>query len=211
MIVLDGMPGAGKTTLLLRLRTALPHHLLVFPEAQPPEDSSSDAETARILLVKARDRLETARHLARTRPDLIVASDRCHIGVLAYRYALAATDRAPSGDFEHALALCHDLKLLRPQPDLTLLVLMTDPGTSISRRAAYADDQRYSLWFDHGFLTAYRDFLDNLPVWLPTTTFTALDVTGISGWPTLLDALPPHLVRRLLPREALIDSSSEAV
>ena len=211
MIVLDGMPGAGKTTLLHRLRTALPDHLVVFPEAQPPEETSSDAETARFLLGKARDRIDAARHLARTRPDLLVASDRCHIGVLAYRYALAATGRAPRSNFEHALALCHDLDLIHPHPDLTTLVLLTDPGTSITRRAAYAHDQRHSLWFGHGFLTAYRDFLDNLPDWLPAGTFTSLDVTDTSGWLALLDALPSHLVRQLPPRKALTGRSSEAV
>lgn len=210
MIVLDGMPGAGKTTLLRRLRTALPHHVLVFPEAQPPDDSSSDAETARFLLCKARDRIDAARHLARTRPGMLVASDRCHIGVLAYRYSLAATDRAPRGDFEHALSLCHDLDLIRPQPDLTTLVLLTDPDTSITRRATYAHDERYRLWFDLGFLTAYRDFLDNLPVWLPADTFTSLDVTGTSGWPTLLDTLPRHLARQL-PSEEALTRRSEAV
>jgi len=202
VIVLDGMPGTGKTTLLHQLQTALPHHLLVFPEAQPPENSSSDPETARFLLDEARHRIDTARHLARTRPGLIVASDRCHIGVLAYRFALAATGRAPHRDFEQALALCHDLDLIGPHPDLTTLVLLTDPGTSVSRRSAYAHDERYALWFDLGFLTAYRHFLDNLPVWLPAGTFTTLDVTDASGWPTLFGALPPHLVRQLPPQEA---------
>ncbi|MFE4797668.1 hypothetical protein ACFRFL_21800 [Streptomyces sp. NPDC056708] len=212
MIVLDGMPGAGKSTLLHQLQTALPHHLLVFPEAQPPENGSSNTETARFLLGEARDRIDTARHLARTRPGMGVASDRCHIGVLAYRYALAATGRAPYSDFEQALALCHDLNLIGPHPDLTTLVLLTDPDTSISRRSAYAHDERYTLWFDLGFLTAYRHFLDNLPVWLPVGTFTTLDVTDTSGWPKLLGALPPRLFRRLPPQEALTgDQSSETV
>ncbi|MGW6599407.1 hypothetical protein [Streptomyces sp. NPDC055036] len=212
MIVLDGMPGAGKTTLLHQLQTALPHHLLVFPEAQPLENSGSDTATARFLLDEARDRIDTARHLARTRPGLIVASDRCHIGVLAYRYALAATGRGPYSDFEQALALCHELDLIGPQPDLSTLVLLTDPGTSISRRSAYAHDERYALWFDLGFLTAYRHFLDNLPDWIPADTVTTLDVTDTSGWPTLLDALPPHLVRQLPPQKALAGGrSSEAV
>jgi len=212
VIVLDGMPGAGKTTLLHQLRTALPRRLLIFPEAQPPENSSSKVETTRFLLHEARERIDTARHLARTRPGLIVASDRCHIGVLAYRFALAATGRAPHSDFEQALALCHDLDLIGPHPDLTTLVLLTDPGTSVSRRSAYADDERYALWFDLGFLTAYRHFLDNLPVWLPEGTFTTLDVTDASGWPTLFDALPLHLVRQLPPQEALTGGRSpEAV
>ncbi|MFE2426979.1 AAA family ATPase [Streptomyces sp. NPDC059373] len=210
MIVLDGMPGTGKTTLLKRLRTALPHHLVVFPEAQPPKDSSSDAETARLLLGKARGRIDAARHLARTRPEVIVTSDRGHIGVLAYRYALAATGRAPHSDFEHALSLCRDLDLIHPRPDVTTLVLLTDPDTSITRRAAYAHDERYRQWFDHGFLTAYRDFLDNLQVWLPTNTFTSLDVTDTSGWPALLDALPHHLARQV-PSEEALTRRSEAI
>lgn len=203
MIVLDGMPGTGKTTLLHQLRTALPHHLLVFPETQPPENSPSDAETARFLLEEARERIDAARHLARTHPGLIVASDRCHIGVLAYRYALAVTGRALHADFAHALSLCHDLDLIGPHPDLTTLVLLTDPDTSSSRRAAYAHDERYRPWFDLGFLTAYHHFLDHLPVWLPAGTFSTLDVTDTSGWPTLLGALPPRLARQLPPREAL--------
>ncbi|MCA1219174.1 AAA family ATPase [Streptomyces sp. 8L] len=211
MIVLDGMPGAGKTTLLHRLRTALPDHLVVLPEAQPPEGSSTDAETAQHLLGTARERLDAARRLAQTHPDRLLASDRGHIGVLAYRYAMAATDRAPHSDFEHALALCHNLDLVRPHRDLTTMVLVTDPGTSITRRAAFAQDQRYSLWFDPEFLTAYRGFLDHLAACLPSDSFTTLDVTNVSGWPILLDILQSLLSRRLPSLQSPTSRSPEAV
>lgn len=79
MIAIDGMPGAGKTTVLHRLQDALPNQVVVFPEAQPPDDPRPDAETARHLLAEARDRLDAARRLQQARPGLLVVSDRCHI------------------------------------------------------------------------------------------------------------------------------------
>lgn len=197
MIVLDGMPGAGKTTLLDRLYTALPDHVEIFPEAQPPSGSPSDAETAQFLLGTARERLNTAQHSAKIDSELLLASDRGHIGVLAYRYAMAATGRVPHSDFDHALSLCHNLDLVRRHRSMTTLVLVTDIRTSLSRRAAYAHDHRYRLWFDPGFLGAYRNFLTNLATWLPADAFTTADVSEDSGWPILLDLLPPHLSRRL--------------
>ena len=187
MIVLDGMPGAGKTTLLRHLRASAPNNVLVLPEAQPSPDSVSDAETADHLLGEARARIDTAGHLARTRPDLLVASDRGHIGVLAYRHALATSGRAPYSYFKHALALCHDRGLMGPQPGLTTIVLLVDVGTSLARRAAHAHDQRYRLWFDPGFLTAYHAFLKDLSSWIPPATFTTVDAAATDQQELLAD------------------------
>lgn len=198
MIVLDGMPGAGKTTLLSRLHALAPHHVLVFPEAQPSPDSASDAETAGHLLDVARARIDTAGHLARTWPDLLVTSDRGHIGVLAYRHALATAGLAPRGDFERALALCRDRGLLDPQPGLTTVVLLVDVGTSLARRAAHTHDQRYQLWFDPRFLTAYHAFLEDLSSWIPPTTFTTVDARTtdqhelLAALSSLAGPLPPR-------------------
>lgn len=74
MIAIDGMTGARKTTVLHQLQDALlPNQVVVFPEAQPPDDSRPDAETGRYLLAEARPAPATGR------PGLLVVSDRCHI------------------------------------------------------------------------------------------------------------------------------------
>ncbi|WP_329138148.1 AAA family ATPase [Streptomyces sp. NBC_01476] len=203
MIAIDGMPGAGKTTALHRLQDALPNQVVVFPEAQPPDDPRPDAEIARYLLTEARDRLDAARRLQQARPGLLVVSDRCHIGVLAYRYALMATGKAPRQDFDHALELSHRLGLTAPDAHDRILILLVDPDESVTRRAADAHDDRYRLWFDPGFLTAYHHFLTHLNTWLPQDTLTTHDTTHANAWTTLVDALPFRLARQIQPHRAM--------
>lgn len=197
MIAIDGMPGAGKTTVLHRLQDALPNQVVVFPEAQPPDDPRPDAETARYLLAEARDRLDAARRLQQARPGLLVVSDRCHIGVLAYRYALMATGQAPRQDFDRALELSDRLGLTAPEAHDRILVLLVDPDESVARRATYAHDDRYRLWFNPGFLTAYHHFLTRLNTWLPDGTFTVHDATRAGAWPALAEALPSRFAHQL--------------
>ncbi|MFJ9901201.1 hypothetical protein ACIQPR_48680 [Streptomyces sp. NPDC091280] len=205
MIAIDGMPGAGKTTVLRQLQDALPDHVVVFPEAQPPDHPVPDGATARYLLTEAQGRLVEAQRLQQTRPGLLVLSDRCHIGVLAYRYALQASGQGPRQDFDRALELAHSLGLTAPGAHDRVLVLLVDPAESIARRLAYAHDIRYRLWFDPDFLAAYHNFLTHLDTWLPPDTFTTHDATTTSAWAALLSALPPHLTERLAPTFATDD------
>lgn len=167
MLVLEGSPGAGKTTLLGHLLESRPEWLIVFPEAQPPPALRGDAQVVRALLAEDRARVESAAHLHALHPGLQVASDRCHLGVLAYRYALVQTGRAARQVFDHALALVDDFHLAQDHRLDTVLILRLDPAQSLHRRATHAHDQRYRLWYDPEFLTAYNDFLDHLPHWTP--------------------------------------------
>jgi thymidylate kinase len=205
VIAIDGMPGAGKTTALHRLQDALPNQVVVFPEAQPPDDLIPDAATARYLLTEAQGRLADARRLQQAHPGLLVLSDRCHIGVLAYRYALQATGQGPHQDFDRALELAHYFGLTTPHAHDRVLVLLVDPAESVARRLAYAHDDRYRLWFDPDFLDAYHHFLTHLDTWLPPDSFTTHDATTGSAWAALLSALPPHLTERLAPTPATAD------
>lgn len=205
MIAIDGMPGAGKTTALQRLQDAHPHQVVVFPEAQPPDDPLPDAATARFLLTEAQGRLADARRLQQARPGILFLSDRCHIGVLAYRYALQATGQGPHQDFDHALELAHRFGLTAPGAHDRILVLLIDPAESVARRSAYAHDDRYRLWFDPDFLDAYHHFLTHLDTWLRPDSFTTHDATTGSAWAALLSALPPHLTGRLALTPATAD------
>ncbi|WP_432976721.1 AAA family ATPase [Dactylosporangium sp. CA-233914] len=197
MIALDGMPGAGKTTLLRRLHDAAPGQVKIFPEAQPT-DHSDDLQVARELLNEAADRITTAGQLITAQPGLVVASDRCHIGVLAYRYALAQTGRSPQRTFDDALTLCHTMGLLIPRTNVCALVILIDPERSIARRARYATDPRYALWFDRSFLAAYHEFLTRLDAWLtPHPELISIEADDDLGWPQLAALLPQPLAGKL--------------
>ncbi|MER7277990.1 AAA family ATPase [Dactylosporangium sp. NPDC000244] len=197
MIALDGMPGAGKTTLLRRLHDAAPGQVKIFPEAQPA-DHSDDLQVARDLLNEAADRITTAGQLGTAQPGLVVASDRCHIGVLAYRYALAETGRSPHRAFDDALTLCHTMGLLTPRTNVCTLVFLIDPKRSIARRAGYATDPRYALWFDRSFLAAYHEFLTRLDAWItPHPELISIEADDDLGWPQLAALLPRPLAGKL--------------
>ncbi len=188
VLVLDGSPGAGKTTLLGHLLESRPDKLIVFPETQPPPALCGDAQVVRALLAEDRARIDSAARLHMLNPTLEVASDRCHIGVLAYRYALVQTGRAPRQVFDHALATVDDFHLDEGHRLDTVLILRLDPAQSIHRRAAHAHDGRYRLWYDPAFLAAYNDFLDQLHHWTPVgASWAVCDPTDPASW----SSLPP--------------------
>jgi len=203
MIVLEGTPGVGKTTLLGRLLEALPDRLVIFPEAQPPlaGPSMGDAAIIRHLLAEDRARIDAAKRLRDADPEVVVASDRCHIGVLAYRSALCATGRAPRGDLDRALALADSLQLGEGHRDDSILILLIDPGESIDRRHGFAHDPRYQIWYDLDFLAAYNHALQHLPEWTPITNPAIEHVTvEASGWSWLLGVLPPGSAPQSVPQ-----------
>ncbi|MGA4545627.1 hypothetical protein ACPA54_37120 [Uniformispora flossi] len=201
MIALDGMPGAGKTTALRCLHQALPQQVIIHPEAHPTDESRPDAEIARELLAEAQRRRDAAQRLRHDRPELLFASDRCHIGVLAYRHASMATGQGTQQDFEHALELAAAFGLTTPGASERILVLLIDPTESTARRSAHAHDARYRRWFDRDFLTAYHHFLTNLADWLPEDSFTLHDAAATSTWSILTAALPHH-IRAQIPSGA---------
>ncbi len=192
MLVLDGSPGAGKTTLLGRLLETLPGRLIVFPEAQPPPEARDEGETVSALLGEDRARIDDAARLHALNPTLVVASDRCHIGVLAYRYALAAIGRAPRHVFDHALTLADELRLGEGHRFDTILILRLDPTQSIHRRARHAHDPRCRLWYDTEFLAAYNDFLDQLRRWMTVGAgWSVCDAADPAAWSSVLPAPAP--------------------
>ncbi|MGH3821853.1 MAG: hypothetical protein ACRDRA_03280 [Pseudonocardiaceae bacterium] len=196
MLILDGTPGAGKTTLLGHLLESLPEKLIVFPEAQPPAAMSGDARVVRALLAEDRARIDSAARLHALHPDLVVASDRCHIGVLAYRYALVETGRAPRQVFDHALAIVDEFHLGEGHRSDTVVILRLNPAQSIHRRAAHAHDGRWRLWYDPEFLTAYNHFLDHLRQWTSVGAgWTVCDAADTASWPSLLPGTDPAATR----------------
>lgn len=167
MFIVDGTPGAGKTTLLGGLLANRdPDTVVCFPEAHPPTGIHPDDELD-WLLSEDLARVEHARRLTTQQPDLVVTSDRCHIGVLAYRYALAATGRISHEQFARALTHAAFSHLAEAHHDDTIVVTILNPTESLRRRAHAATDPRHHLWFDPGFLAAYNEFLAQLDAWMP--------------------------------------------
>jgi thymidylate kinase len=196
MIVIEGMPGAGKTTLLGRLLAALPGQVVIFPEAQPPPNTTNDRAIARALLAEDRARITLADKLASTLSSgadgLVVASDRCHLGVLAYRYALARSGHGSQENFEHALELCAESAVAEGHRNDTVIMLTLPVKNSLRRRAAHAEDERYGIWFDPGFLTAYNDFWATPPRDVPITgRVVRVNGADATGWEHVVAALPP--------------------
>lgn len=163
MLVLDGMPGAGKTSALGAVLTQNPG-AVVFPEAQPPEHGDDDA-VMRYLLAEDNARTQQAQHLRRHDPHRQVASDRCHLGVLAYRYALARLSGSWA-DFERALGHSRDLALDARHYDDTVVILQLTPSESVRNRRHHAGDRRYRTWYDQDFLAFYGEFFDELARWV---------------------------------------------
>jgi thymidylate kinase len=197
MIILDGMPGAGKTTLLRALTRTAAHQVTVFPEAQPQEHHD-DSVAVRLLLQEAANRIHTAQRLSASHPGMLFASDRCHIGVLAYRYALAATVRGTDHAFRHALDSCQTMGLTAPLAGIHTIVLILDPQRSAVRRAAFAHDPKFSLWFDPAFLNAYHHFLTSLETWIAASPeLITVEAHDGLNWQQLSDLLPPPVAERL--------------
>lgn len=176
MIVLEGIPGAGKTT---RLGALLAEHpdALIFPEAQPPPGTKHPADL-QALLDEDHHRTRCAAEVHACYPDALVASDRCHLGILAYRYALAITDHAPRTVFDQARARAERLGLDARHHYDEVRISLLDPQRSRRRRARFVDNPRYQAWFDLEFLAAYNDFFNHLNRWSTpgprwTTTYLA--------------------------------------
>lgn len=181
MIIVDGMPGAGKTTALEHLRRTQPRPVVIFPELQPPTTTVGDGDVAESLLRAVAGRRAVARRLRKLDGVRVIAADRGHIGVLAYRHALAVIKRAPHRDYTHALDQCRRLDLLSPHPDEHVLIFTTDPRTSAIRRRVSRHDPRYGQWYDVAFLTAYHDFLATIDQRLPSTApHTVIDTTTLT-------------------------------
>lgn len=163
MIVFEGTPGVGKTTRLGALLAEYPD-ALIFPEAQPPPGAAHPADLQALL---AEDHCRT-RHAAEVQaryPDAVVASDRCHLGVLAYRHALALTGRAPWAVFAQARERAAHLGLDARHYHDKVHIGLLDPERSRHRRARFAADSCYQVWFDLEFLAAYNDFFHHLECW----------------------------------------------
>lgn len=162
MLVLDGMAGAGKTSRLGALLNHCPD-AVVFPEAQPP--SGGDEHTVlRALLAEDYARTHAARQIAEQEPHRPVVSDRCHLGVLAYRYAHARQSGAWA-EFEQALDQAAVLD--QRHHDDTMLILHLDPADSLARRGGpAAGEERFRPWFEPEFLAAYGQFWRDLDQWV---------------------------------------------
>lgn len=183
MIVLEGTPGAGKTT---RLGALLAEHpdALIFPEAQPPPGAEHPADL-QALLDEDHYRTRRAAEIHDCYPDAVVASDRCHIGILAYRYALTTTGHAPWAVFEQAREWAEHLGLDARHHHDEVRIGLLDPRWSRRRRARFVGDPRYQPWFDLEFLAAYNDFFHHLDRWStpgPRWTTTHLPEHTPSPW-----------------------------
>lgn len=189
MIVLEGTPGAGKTTRLGALLVAHPA-ALIFPEAQPPPSAEHPTDL-NSLLDEDHHRTGHAAEVHARYPDTVVASDRCHLGVLAYRHALTVTGRAPRVVFEQARQRAEHLRLDAHHYHDEVHIGLLDPERSRHRRARFAADPRYQTWFDLEFLAAYNDFFDHLDRWS----------TPGPRWRTTLhpECTPPRVPETALP------------
>lgn len=186
MIVLDGMPGTGKSTLLGAAISAG----VVFPETQPPPNADECGALAWLL---AEDRARTRAAAALPR----VASDRCHLGVLAYRYARAAAGYCSWAEFHHARQLVGALRLDQHHADDLVLILHLDPAVSLQRRAAARNG---SCWFDRGFLHHYARFWNELDRWItPGPAWRHLDAAQPETAQQIAAVLAPANAPDLLP------------
>lgn len=188
MLILDGMPGAGKTTALGGLLRQCAD-VVLFPEARPP--AGEDETVMRHLLAEDHARTAAAARLHARDPDRVVASDRCHLGVLAYRYALARLT-GQWREFDRALDHSRELALDQRHHGDTVLILDLDPATSQHRRRGHAHDERYHLWYDPEFLAHYRTFVRDLTRWItPGPDWQHLHVAE-TDLEVTLRALLPH-------------------
>lgn len=202
MLILDGMPGSGKSTRLGHALTHHPEQVLVFPEARPPDHAPEHA-TMRHLLDEDHARTTAATRLAEHTPHQVAASDRCHLAVLAYRYALARRTGSWAG-FEHALTRSRALQLDAAHHHDTVLILHLTADASRQRRGRTAARPQHRCWFDPEFLAAYAEFFSHLHRWVtPGPQWThrhaddpAIDTTIAAQLPT--PATPPQSSNRNL-------------
>ncbi|CAM5505526.1 hypothetical protein SALBM311S_05416 [Streptomyces alboniger] len=140
-----------------------PDGVVVFPEAQPEQGATDEHVIAEALLAEDLDRAVWADRLEERRPAIRVLSDRCYIGVLAYRHAMWQSGRLPRIHFDRALEACLRLGLPDRHRRNKVLVLITQPSVSVRRRTRNADAAEFSHWFDLEFLEAYNAFLESTP------------------------------------------------
>lgn len=171
MIILEGTPGAGKTSLISQLQVLGGAQVVSFPEAQPPA-GATDHDTVDALL---REDLRRTAVASRLPASVTVLSDRCHLGVLAYRMALVATGRAPRSDLDYALAKVEYLGLWHAHRYDEFIITLIEPSESLRRRGAYRHDPRYRLWFEPDYLLAYNTAMQDLAHTHPDMKITTTD------------------------------------
>jgi hypothetical protein len=191
MIILEGTPGAGKTTFLGARITTWPDTCMVFPEAQPRSNLVGDLEIAPDLLLEDSTRLLLAHQLAMTKPGIHVYSDRCYIGVLAYRKALVQLGFLSLSALRRVEGLVEDLNLPRGHALDHLYVCVVAPQISLRRRIA-SHSYRYSIWFEPDFLTAYNESLGGL-VEASGIPVTWIDASRMGMGPRRLRKLSHHV------------------
>jgi thymidylate kinase len=209
MIVFEGTPGAGKTTMIGSILAQAPDRVIVMPEAQPAPQYADDAVITEALLQEDLDRLDAAHHLTDHEPMLSLVSDRCYIGVLAYRYAMWKSGRMPRENYDRARTRCLDLGLHEKHRDSTVIIVVTPPMISILRRGQYATSRRYAEWFDTGFLESYNRFLRHRQEIFPKRTFVIND-TNMS-WPTAAPSTANCPVCQSAPRSSRLSGSGISV
>jgi thymidylate kinase len=177
LIVVEGTPGAGKSTLIAHLATAAK----LTPVAQIDHHNAQNIRNHKHSRLDAWyvDQ-ELARHthiLNCLKQGEYVIQDRSIISTFAYVFARASVD----SDYQRIAQLrrhsCRVIKNRVFRPDV-LLFLTCTISKSIARRAQWHND-RYSEWFDAGFLTHYWHFYENTMSswWKPDL---ALDTTCLS-------------------------------
>lgn len=210
MIVLEGTPGAGKSTLLGSIIERQPDQVVVFPEAQPAEGETDEDEIAARLLAEDQERIELADAIESK--GLSVLTDRCYVGVLAYRYALWQSGRLSRGPFDRARRVCSLLDLPRRYSRSAVYVLLASPQMSIERRRRYGDRPEFSTWFDSDFLEAYNAYLLSAPSELPDRTVIVED--GAPLWDLLAGPTAPGRMCpkcRSEPRSAVVESRGSMI
>jgi thymidylate kinase len=211
VIVLEGTPGAGKTTLLGSMIERDPDRVVVFPEAQPERGATDEHLIAEALLAEDLDRTTWAHRLEYYRPGLRVLSDRCYIGVLAYRHAMWQSGRLPRTYFDRALEACLRLGLPDRHRRNKVFILITQPSVSIKRRAMHAGVAEFSKWFDLDFLEAYNAFLESTPGVFPENTVVVREVEEM--WDLLTTRATGSTCPRCRsePRSAMVQTQNGAV
>ncbi|NUW38685.1 AAA family ATPase [Nonomuraea rhodomycinica] len=182
MIVLEGTPGAGKTTLLGSIVEHHHHRVIVFPEAQPEAGVNDEFAIATGLLEEDLDRVRWAERLEGF-GRLSVLSDRCYIGVLAYRHALWQTGKLDKSHFVRAREYCLKLGLRDRHRRSRVFIFITSPAVSIQRRSRYSAIAEHAVWFDSDFLEAYNSYLEGSHSEFPD------DIVYVKNMEPLMDLL----------------------
>jgi thymidylate kinase len=189
IIAVDGPPGAGKTSLLARLAPAYGDACTLFTEpnarlASTANGPAGDSTAGLSRWFLAREQARAAQIAALSRDPLtqLVLCDRNHLGVLAYCYAVQASDALP---YDQALACYQQAIAPHLPPSLQTVILLVSPGTSLKRRGGAAERPRWQQWFSPALLGRLRDFYTDIapglcpnpPLVIDTDNLTPADVT----------------------------------